>query len=179
MFLPPERVLGSLCYDLIRLPDRRYTFETSLLSADDRRIVVAGQVTPSKPFVYRGEEVLAKDYWAVWFLFKDQPWDVGRFYRPDGSFTGYYVDVLEPVRWQGNDPATLHPLVDLFLDLWVSPDGAHEVLDEDEFEEAIGAGAVSPEQEEHARSVLQTLVRAAESGAFPPPDVREFALGRN
>ena len=90
-------MLGKLRYELIRLPDRRSTFEADVLEHDEQHIVLAHRVYPSRPFLYRGEEALGTDYLIVWFLFKDQPFDVGRFYRPDGTWTGYYADVLEPV----------------------------------------------------------------------------------
>lgn len=136
-------------------------------------IVVADRVTPSKPLLYGGEEVFGAGYWALWFLFKDRPWDLARVYRPDGAFTGYYADVLEPVRWQGDDPSTLEPIVDLFLDLWISPEGGYQVLDEDELEDAVGRGVVSPAQEHHARAVLQDLIERTVKGEFPPREVTE------
>ena len=115
-------------------------------------------------------------YWAVWFLFKHRPFDVGRFYRPDGTWTGYYVDVLEPVQWTGSDPTTLEPITDLFLDLWIAPDGRYVILDEDEFEEAISRGSLTPEQIGHARRVLQELTAATARGAFPPDVAKDFRL---
>ncbi len=137
-------------------------------------IVVAHESSPSKPVDYLGEIVLASGYWAVWFLFKDRPFDVARFYRPDGTWTGYYADILEPVRWKGSDPTTIEPIIDLFLDLWIAPDGRYLVLDEDEFEEAVSRGSVTGEQVVHARSVLENLVEATERGEFPPAVVKEF-----
>lgn len=115
-------------------------------------------------------------YWMVWFLYKGQPWDIARFYRPDGTWTGYYVDVLETVRWEGANPATLQPLVDLFLDVWIAPDGSTLVLDEDEFQAAISGGVVTASQQEHARTVLSDLLARIQEGSFPPVDVRRFAL---
>ncbi len=125
---------------------------------------------------YLGEIVLDSGYWAVWFLFKDRPFDVGRFYRPDGTWTGYYADILEPVRWEGADPTTLEPIIDLFLDLWIAPDGRYVVLDEDEFAAAASRGSLTREQTVHARSVLQNLLGATERGEFPPAVVKEFRL---
>jgi predicted RNA-binding protein associated with RNAse of E/G family len=174
VFLPPQRIRGKLDYDLIRLPDRRYTFHTDLLQSDDRLIVVADQVSPSKPVVFRGEEVFGSEYWVVWFLYKNQPWDLGRVYRPDGTFTGYYADVLEPVRWEGDDPTTVEPIVDLFLDLWIAPDGSYQALDEDELEEAVRKGIVSPERERRAQRVLTDLIERTEKGEFPPAEVKRF-----
>ncbi len=125
---------------------------------------------------YLRDVVFDRGYRAVWFLFKDRPFDVGRIYRPDGTWTGYYSDILEPVRWVDADPTTLQPITDLFLDLWIAPDGRHRVLDEDEFEEAIGRGILTGEQIDHARRVLHELTEATERGAFPPAVAKEFRL---
>lgn len=151
---------------------------TLLLEATDETIVVAHESSPSKPVEYFGERVLDAGYWAVWFLFKNRPYDVGRFYRPDGTWTGYYADILEPVRWERANPATLEPITDLFLDLWIAPDGKHLVLDEDEFQEAITLGSLTTAQIQHARRVLQDLIEATEGGTFPPAVVKEFRLNR-
>jgi hypothetical protein len=174
--IPKGRAIGELTFSFVRPPDRRMALNTLLLRATDEVIVVAQEALPSKPLHYRDEAVVDRGYWAVWFLFKDRPFDVGRFYRPDGTWTGYYVDVLDPVRWEGADPTTLQPIVDLFLDLWIAPDGSHEVLDEDEFADAVRLGHVTPLQAAHAETVLQDLVEATQQGTFPPEIVRAFRL---
>lgn len=115
-------------------------------------------------------------YWAVWFLFKGRPFDIGRVYRPNGTWTGYYVDILEPVQWEASDATSLEPIIDLFLDLWVAPDGKYVILDEDEFEEAISLGHLTNQQVRHARRVLQELIEMTKRGNFPPVLVREFRL---
>ncbi len=84
--------------------------------------------------------------------------------------------MLEPVQWESSDAKTLGPLVDLFLDLWVAPDGNYMVLDEDEFAEAATLGHLTREQVGHARSVLQELTAATARGEFPPAAVRDFRL---
>lgn len=174
--IPPERVKGDLALDFIRPPDRRTALRMLLLDATDETIVAAYQFRPSKPVQYHGEIVLGAGYWGIWFLFKDRSFDIARVYRPDGTWTGYYVDVLEPVRWKASNPTTLEPVVDLFLDLWIAPDGKYIVLDEDEFDEAIGLKRITQAQADHARRVLQELREATERGEFPPPVVREFRL---
>lgn len=113
-------------------------------------------------------------YWGIWFLFRNQPFDIGRIYRPDRTWTGYYVDVLEPVQWKASDPQVLEPITDLFLDLWIAPDGKYLVLDEDELEEAARLGHITNRQVDQARRVLRQLVDATERGEFPPAVVREF-----
>jgi predicted RNA-binding protein associated with RNAse of E/G family len=148
--------------------------QTKLLQATEDLLVVTHKISPSSPLTYQREIVMDRGYRAVWFLFKDRPYDVGRFYRPDGTWTGYYADVLEPVRWVGADPTTLEPIVDLFLDLWIAPDGRHVILDEDEFQEAVDRGILTPVQIHHARRVLDELIEATERGEFPPEVARDF-----
>ncbi len=172
--MPLDRPGREFTFDFVRPPGRRVSFQSLLLEATEDLIIVAHDSSPPTPVSHFGEIVLDRGYETVWFLFKDRPFDVGRFYRPDGTWTGYYVDVLEPVRWQGSDPTTLAPIIDLFLDLWIAPDGRHLVLDEDEFEEAVRLGHLTTFQVDHALRVLRDLVAATERGEFPPPIVREF-----
>lgn len=176
MIVPRQRLIGSISYTYIRPPDRRSTYNGDLLWASEEVIVLAAPVKASKPLIYRDQEVIGDGYRSVWFLFKGQPWDVARFYRPDGTFTGYYADVLEPVDWRDADPGSLLPIVDLFLDLWIGIDGSHEVLDREEFEEAVRHGWVSEAQAQHARAVLHALLTRAERGDFPPQIVKDFGL---
>lgn len=174
--IPQDRVKGELTFAFIRLPDRRKSIKSRLLEATDDTIVLATELSPSKPVDYLGEIVMDVGYWAVWFLFKGRPFDVSRVYRPDGAWTGYYVDVLEPVQWEASDPNTVEPIIDLFLDLWVAPDGKFMVLDQDEFDAAISLRYLTSERVDHARSVLQELVAAIQRGEFPPAIVKEFRL---
>ena len=169
-----RRGLSRLTFDFIRPPGRRVSMRSDLLQATNNMIVVATDLAPSKPVEYLGEIVMDAGYRAVWFLFKDQPYDIGRVYRPDGTWMGYYADVLEPVRWKGADPTTLEPIIDLFLDLWIGPDGKFLVLDEDEFEEAVGRQILTRQQIDHARGVLHELIEKTEAGDFPPAAVKEF-----
>lgn len=162
-------------FELIRPPGRRRSYDSWLLvGADAETMILSHTIQPSKPFHFRAEPVIAAGYTSVWFLFNGKPWDIGRFYRPDGSFTGFYVDVLEPVRWEDASPNTLQPLMDLFLDLWIAPDGAYQVLDEDEFAEAVERAWITPAQTAHARRVLDDLIAETEAGRFPPHLVRDW-----
>ncbi|GAC1465374.1 MAG: hypothetical protein PVSMB7_09600 [Chloroflexota bacterium] len=161
---------------MVRLPDRPTTFHSLLLQCDHRRIVLADRAHPSKPLVIDDVEVIGEDFWMVWFLYKDEPWDICRFYRPDGTWTGYYVDVLEPVSWRGADATSLEPIIDLFLDVWITPEGTVRVLDEDEFKAAARTGVLSETQIQHATDVLASVQNAAMAGTFPPDEVQVFTL---
>ncbi len=118
--------------------------------------------------------MIARGYTIVWFVFQGQSYDIGRFYRPDGTWTGYYADILEPVRWELSDTPVLSPLVDLALDLWIAPDGTHAVLDEDEFNTFTRDGSLTATQAQHARSILKELERYIANQTFPPDVVRNF-----
>lgn len=166
--------MSQYTFNFLRPPNRRVSIASRLLDATDDTIVLATELSPSKPLNYLGNIVMGVGYRAVWFLFKGRPFDIGRIYRSDGTWTGYYVDILEPVQWAGADPNTLKPIVDLFLDLWIAPDGQYEILDEDEFEDAITLGHITSDQIDHARRVLKELVEATEQGEFPPAVVKEF-----
>lgn len=136
--------------------------------------MLSHEAHPSKPLSYKGEVVIEHGYRVVWFLYKGQPYDIGRFYRPDGTWTGYYVDILEPVHWDGDDPHTIAPLVDLDLDLWIAPDASYQILDEDEFRESERAGHLTPTQVAQARAALAQVLSAIQNAAFPPYLVREY-----
>jgi predicted RNA-binding protein associated with RNAse of E/G family len=164
----------DFAFTFVRPPHREYRFESTLLAANQRHIVLEHEAYPSRPLEVDGEEVMAAGYRAVWFLFKGEPYDVGRFYRPDGAWTGYYVDVLEPVRWRDADPDTLEPIVDLFLDLWITRDGEYRLLDEDEFDEAAQHGVITTSQARGARETVRRLTAAIERGEFPPEIVSDF-----
>jgi predicted RNA-binding protein associated with RNAse of E/G family len=173
--IAPQNLGGSpFSFEFIRPPDRHSTFESTLIEATDQHIILTHRITPSAPLQYNGEFVMEDGYRAVWFLFKEQPYDIARMYRPDGTWTGYYVDVLEPVHWDGNDPHSLQPLVDLFLDLWIAPDGSFRVLDEDELQAAIERGVITQQQAGQARETLADVVARARRGDFPPPLAQDF-----
>lgn len=159
-----------------RPPDRTSRIPTRVISVDSERMVWLNELHPSKPFTFEGRDVIGAGYWGVWFLWNGRPLDVGKFYDPQGRHTGYYVDVLEPVRWSRDDVASLEPLTDLFLDLWITPDGRWEVLDEPEFAEAEAKGWIDARQAAHGRATLAELIADLQAGRFLPPEVRDFCL---
>ena len=149
-----------------RPPDRVNHFQQELLYVDADVIVTSQRVKPSSPIVQNGETVLGDNFAAIWFVFTGLWYDVGKVYNLDNEWTGYYCDVMKPVE-RGVDVAgkpSYFEITDLFLDLWVNPDGTYEIQDEDEFEEAIQNGAIDVELERKAREVLDTLIAQVEEG---------------
>ena len=149
-----------------RPPDRVNYFQQQLLYVDDEVIVTSQRVKPSSPIVQNGKTVLADNFTAVWFVFTGLWYDVGKVYNLNNEWTGYYCDIMKPV--QRNVDATgqldSFEITDLFLDLWVNPDGTYEIQDEDEFEEAIQNGAIDAELAREARKVLKALIADVEAG---------------
>ena len=70
-------------------------------------------------------------------------------------FEGWYVNLERPLRRfdAGFD------VDDLFLDLFVEPNGSHRWLDEDELERAFAAGLVTPGEAHAARAEGERVLR--------------------
>ncbi len=149
-----------------RPPNRVNHFQQELLYLDDDVIVTSQRVKPSSPIVQNGETVLADNFAAVWFVFTGLWYDVGKVYNLNNEWTGYYCDIMKPVKRSMNAAGELDrfEITDLFLDLWINPDGSYEIQDEDEFEEAVQNGAIDTTLEKMARDVLNTLIVEVESG---------------
>ena len=149
-----------------RPPDRVNYFQQQLLYIDDDVIVTSQRVKPSSPIVQNGETVLADNFAAVWFVFTGLWYDVGKVYNLDNEWTGYYCDIMKPVKRSIDAAGELacFEITDLFLDLWINPDGSYEIQDEDEFEEAVQNGAIDAELEKKAREILDALIAKVEDG---------------
>ena len=149
-----------------RPPDRVNRFQQELLYLDDDVIVTSQRVKPSSPIVQNGETVLGDNFAVVWFVFTGLWYDVGKVYNLDNKWTGYYCDIMKPVKRRVDVAGKLacFEITDLFLDLWINPDGTYEVQDEDEFEEAVQNGAIGAGLERKARGVLNTLIAEVEEG---------------
>jgi protein associated with RNAse G/E len=76
-------------------------------------------------FLKRGDrfvEIFFSDHWYNIFEIHD---------RDDDSLKGWYCNIARPAVFETEDRLSF---VDLALDLWIAPEGAQTVLDEDEFE---------------------------------------------
>ncbi|MET0397233.1 MAG: DUF402 domain-containing protein [Longimicrobiaceae bacterium] len=159
-----------------RLPDREQVFEQAVLEdAGDHVVTFLEAARLSRPVVAGGRVALEPGAPVVWFTYRGDAWhDVGRFHLADGTFTGFYANVLTPVAMDGERWDT----TDLALDVWMAADGAVEVLDEDEFEEAVRRGWMDAATEARARAEAASLAAAARAGDWPPPHVRAWDLAR-
>lgn len=109
---------------------------------------------------------------AVWFVFPDAWYDVGRFHLRDGTFTGWYTNICTPVEVHGDRWLS----TDLFLDCWIWAGGGHEWLDEHEFTNATRDGTLdraTSGRVAHERDLIQEMV---ERGDWPPSIARDIDL---
>ena len=93
-----------------------------------------------------------------------EPFNLLEFRGTNGDLLGHYSDIGEPV-------VQLRPgiyqMTDLFLDIWLFPDGRLLELDWDEFEEAIDRQVITPSQANLAREAMKRLVLEVGQGIYP------------
>jgi hypothetical protein len=113
---------GSVRIHYRRLPDREQLFEQAVLEDAGEYVVTfleAAQLP--RPVMAGGRVVLEPGAPVVWTTYRGDVWhDVGRFHLADGTFTGFYANVLTPVAMSGDRWDT----TDLALDVWAGADGA-------------------------------------------------------
>jgi predicted RNA-binding protein associated with RNAse of E/G family len=162
--------------DYFRLPRRREVFvQKILLDTPEVKITLAENVPFDPPIQVMDRVVLEAGSDAVWFTYPEVWHDIGRFHLADDEFTGIYANILTPpvIRSRGNWETT-----DLFLDVWVDPDGTLTILDEDQLAEAEEEGWISEALARRAREEANWIVREHEAGRWPPPIVHEWTLAR-
>ncbi len=158
-----------------RPPDRVQVFHQRLVfDAADVKITFAERMESSAPMRIEGAVVMEEGSDLVWFTFPGLWHDIGRFHRADGTFTGYYANILTPPEIDGDTWTT----TDLYLDVWLPPGGEPVLLDEDEFDLALGKELLDPDVAPRAREEAERLMEAAASGTWPPLIVREWTLER-
>jgi predicted RNA-binding protein associated with RNAse of E/G family len=165
--------LRTVVIEYLRPPGPPALIESELLQEDHNLTVFRHPLSPSAPIDIGGEIVLGDGFTGVWFLYSGETYDVGRIHDQAGRLTGYYCDMILPMQRIGSGR---YSITDLFLDLWVSPNGQYTVLDRDEFEEAVIRGWVTSEQAALAERTLNKLLRLAEASSFPPPLVTRTDL---
>lgn len=166
-----------------RPPDREEIYEQRLIvDRPEVQISLQSDTPLSAPMEIEGRRILEPGSPVVWFTFPGRWHDIGRFHLADGTFTGYYANVLTPVQLHHRRAGGVEPLVwhttDLFLDIWLGRDGGVRVLDREELAEAEARGWVDAPTAARARGEARALVQAAAAGRWPPAVVDIWTLGR-
>jgi predicted RNA-binding protein associated with RNAse of E/G family len=96
--------------------------------------------------------------------FFHEPFNLLEFRDTEGQLIGHYSDIGEPARKLGENACEM---VDLFLDIWLWPDGRLLELDWDEFDEAIEKNILTPAQADLARAAMQRLKAEVATKTYP------------
>lgn len=159
-----------------RPPDRSETYVQRLVArTSDVVITLNDRTALRRPVMVDGRVVLENGSPVVWFTFPGAWYDIGSFHLADGTFTGYYANILTPVRFLDGDA---WETTDLFLDVWLEPGGEAALLDEDEFEEAVERGWLDAATAAAARAEAERILHHARGNAWPPAPVEEWTLDR-
>jgi predicted RNA-binding protein associated with RNAse of E/G family len=139
------------------------------------KITLAESVPFDPPILIEGRTALEAGSDAVWFTFPGLWHDIGRFHRATGDFTGIYANILTPpsIHSDGAWETT-----DLFLDVWLTPEGRLTVLDEDQLQEAEANGWISDALAARARKEVRRIEGEFRAGRWPPEVVNEWTLER-
>lgn len=130
------------------------SYEGGVLSRDDHSVVIRALWT--RPSVNLGFVTFERGDWLRETFYKDRWYNVFEIFTPAGERKGWYADITRPARFDENNLEW----EDLLLDIWMAPDGAIQLLDEDEFaaatdlpplEREIAALTISPLREELQR----------------------------
>ena len=151
-----------------------------VIERDDALIEDLGDIVIAKtvfrgmkePLVIEGEEVIKNGYTMLYFAFIGKNYDILKIY--DGQdFKGIYVDVLKYTRRYGK---TIE-MLDLFLDIFISPSGKWYLLDEDELKKALDERLIDLDTYNFAYREAKEIIENIEFGRFPPEIVmREFEI---
>lgn len=97
------------------------------------------------------------------YYWTDRWYSVLRFREPAGRLRNYYCNINRPPEFDG------HALtfVDLDIDVLVSPDFAHTVLDEEEFETHAAQFGYTDEVLRRVAEAREELISLIEARAFP------------
>jgi predicted RNA-binding protein associated with RNAse of E/G family len=158
-------IAKDLTFEYTRLPDDVVRWRHWKLFEDSEVLVSAFHETDlPRPITVDGEVIVEGSFPGISYNFWDKWFNVISVYDDDLEFKGYYSDILTPVQktW------TLVTTTDLFLDMFVHPDGRWTVMDEDEFEEAREKGLMDEGIARNARAALEDITAKADSGEWPP-----------
>lgn len=113
---------------------------------------------------------------GISFAFLSEGYKIGYFYRDDGEFIYWYVDIIE-IDFDENNNA--YTFIDLLADVKVFPDGSYQILDLDELEQSLKKGYINNRQYELSQENLKKITDMIETGTFPPKLVSDFLENLN
>ena len=97
------------------------------------------------------------------YLFYNQYFAIMEVRDTLDDLLGFYVDLSTPVRKVEGE----YYLTDLILDLWIFPDQTYQILDEDEWRQAIQASLVTKATQERVQQTVLWLEKEIHADRFP------------
>lgn len=143
-------------------------WEQRLLVDAEKMIVSSFVFHLEKPFSPLGEPLIEDGYSGVLFDFFYRWYNVVKVFDHDEELVGYYSDIRTPPEKMDDG----YIAKDLFLDIWVEPNGEYFLLDREEFESSDIDGRLK----EKVESILNKLVDRIEENRYPPEEVKEFDI---
>ena len=163
-------IAKDLTFEYTVLPDEVLRWRHWKLF-EDNEVLVSAFYDPDlpRPLTAGDEVILEGTFSGISYNFWDKWYNVISVYDEDLEFKGYYSDILTPIQktW------TLVTATDLFLDVFVFPDGRWTVVDEDEFEDALDRGLMDEGIARNAREAVAEISERAEAGDWPPAIVNK------
>lgn len=155
-----------------RLPNDVREFPGTLRRATHTSLVIESPIAVTSPRRVLGRVVADSGFLAIWFIYRHKWYDVGKFYDRTRTWIGYYCDIIRPLNRLLRTPSRTVMITDLFLDLWITPQGRTMVLDEEEFENSLKRGYMSKALAVQARKEMDSLIHMVRAGRFPPPSIQ-------
>jgi predicted RNA-binding protein associated with RNAse of E/G family len=155
-----------------RLPNDIREIPGVLRAATSHRLIIESPIVVSHPIREASRIIAENGYLAIWFVYRNRWYDIGKFFDRARKCVGYYCDIIKPIEQLQRGPSKTVMITDLFLDLWIWPNGRYTVLDRDEFKDGLRRGHISKALACEARGQLDLLVKRLKSKRFPPEHVR-------
>jgi len=155
-----------------RLPNDIREIPGVLRKATSQWLIIESPIVVPYPMRLSRRVVADAGYLAIWFVYRGRWYDVGKFFDRERNCVGYYCDIVKPTKQLLRGMTKTTMITDLFLDLWIWPDGQYIVLDEDEFKHGLHEGHISRFLASEARKQLTLLTKKVASKRFPPEYVQ-------
>jgi len=110
----------------------------------------------------------------VWFRFwlTNGEHILEKYFDDQGQVIGMYARIGMAVPHKGRGFSAMN----LLLSLWITDDARVTVLNEEEFEQAVKQGLLSPIEAEHAEQQIREVTMAIAHKRYPPPIVRNLTI---
>lgn len=151
--------------------DTKVYEEVLVLDRPDVKVLLQDQYSGTDVDV-AGSRILDSGAPIIWFIFVGSWYDIGRFHRTDGTFTGWYTNLATPVEFNG-DNWIGH---DLFLDLWQPVVGDAVWLDQDEFAAAVETHLIDAATRRRVLNERALIDLQVSRNAWPPAIAWDIGL---